>query len=221
MTRSDENIKKDIVDELYWDSRIDAARIHVDVDKGTVKLSGEVGAYSDLAAACSSAWSIEGVINVVEDLQVTYATPPVLPTDSEIETHASNVLAWEPAIDETTIQVSVSGRSVTIEGTVDAHWKKSFVEAKLASMRGILRIENLLAVVPSQKVADERIAESIVRALERDSDVDADDITVEVSDGVVTLLGTVPTWSARRAAESDASRTVGVVDVHNELTLAA
>ena len=40
MTPTDEDIKKDVVDELDWDSRIDASDIFVEVENGEVLLSG-------------------------------------------------------------------------------------------------------------------------------------------------------------------------------------
>ncbi len=56
--------------------------------------------------------------------------------------------------------------------------------------------------------------------MRRDPLVDPQDVTVEVTNGVFTLTGTVPTWSARQAADSAASFTDGVTEVHNELRIA-
>jgi osmotically-inducible protein OsmY len=42
-------------------------------------------------------------------------------------------------------------------------------------------------------------------------------VTIEVVDGIVTLTGTVPTWSARRAAVNAAEFTRGVIDVIDDL----
>jgi len=40
MARSDEVIKKDVVDELYWDNRIDASKVTATVNDGAVTLAG-------------------------------------------------------------------------------------------------------------------------------------------------------------------------------------
>jgi osmotically-inducible protein OsmY len=37
--RTDEQIKKDIVDHLAWDSSVDASKVKVEVDRGNVVLS--------------------------------------------------------------------------------------------------------------------------------------------------------------------------------------
>lgn len=219
--RSDEQIKKDIVDELFWDNRIDASKVNVTVENGVVTLDGEVLTYSDISAARAAAWRMEGVIDVVNNLRVNYTSPPVLPTDDEIRTRANNILAWEPSIDESTIGVSVLGGIVTLEGTVDAYWKKAFAESKVMGIRGILGIENKLAVTPVKTISDEAVANDVVAALKRDVLVDEDQVTVEVTDGTVRLSGKVPGWASRGAAENDAIYTAGVRNVRNELKLAA
>lgn len=220
--RTDEEIKKDIVDELYWDSRIDASDVTVTVDNGVVTLSGTVPLYGDRAACRWGAQRIRGVIDVIDDaLVVKYPTPPALPDDTEIQQRAYNLLAWEPTIDEASLTVSVVGGNVVLEGTVDAYWKRSSAENRIARIRGIYSVDNRLAVVPSHRVDDELIAKDVVGALERDFQVDPDDVTVAVNDGIVTLSGTVPSWVARRAAESDAVLTSGVIGVRNELAMGA
>lgn len=67
------------------------------------------------------------------------------------------------------------------------------------------------------KRSDARIEEEVVQRLEDADWVDASDIEVEVSDGVVTLGGEVETREERRAAEDVAAEVAGVVDVVNTL----
>jgi osmotically-inducible protein OsmY len=221
MTRLDEEIKKDIVDELYWDTRIDAAKVNVTVNGGVATLSGEVPTFGDLSAARMSAWQIAGVVDVIDELRVAYVTPPTLPTDGEIESRVNSILLWDPVIQDADVSVTVAGGIVTLEGVVNTHWKRRLVEEKIAGIRGVLNIENKLAVAPTEKIGDEYIAEDVVAALDRDINVSPEDVEVQVSNGVVRLFGTVPHWTARQAAERDASLTAGVVDVQNELRLAA
>ncbi len=221
MKRVDEHIKKDIVDELYWDDRIDASKISVTVDEGVVNLTGQVPSYGDLALTRTAAWRIAGVTDVVDNLQVGYISPPALPGDSEIKSQADSLLLWDPTIDEKPIEITVIDGVVTLSGTIDAYWKKMFVEDKLFGLRGVLDIKNKLAVVPSQRLSDELVARNIVAAMERDVMVESEDVNVEVNNGVVHLTGKVPSWTTRYYAELDAARTAGVVDVTNELRIAA
>ncbi len=218
--RMDEEIKKDIVDELYWDTRIDASKVTVTVEGGVVTLDGEVPTYGDVVGARAAAYGIDGVIDVIDTLTVRYATTPQLPSDTVIRERILNLLAWETVVNDENITVTVRNGVVSLEGTVNAHWKRLFVENKLAGVNGVLAIENKLAIVPLERISDELIAEDVVNALERDVRVNAEDVEVEVVDGIVTLTGSVPRWNARQAAELDASLTAGVIDVINKVTVA-
>ena len=221
MIRSDEQIKKDIVDELYWDTSIDASKVSVTVDHGVVTLTGEVPTYGELTTARSAAWRIEGVLDVMDNLTVSYVMPPELPSDTELRTRVINILTWEPAIDETELTASVTDGIVTVEGTVDSYWKRPYVENRIAGLRGVLGIENRIAVVPTRKMTDEVVAQDVTSALKRDVLVDPRNVTVAVTDGIVTLTGSVPGWASRHSAERDAANTAGVVAVRNELKIAA
>jgi osmotically-inducible protein OsmY len=65
--------------------------------------------------------------------------------------------------------------------------------------------------------ADERIQEEINEELTRHSDIDASEIEVKVSNGEVTLTGTVDHRDAKRMAEDCAERVSGVTDVQNQI----
>ncbi|WP_413612249.1 BON domain-containing protein [Bdellovibrio sp. HCB-110] len=67
------------------------------------------------------------------------------------------------------------------------------------------------------KRSDERINEEINEMLTRHSSIDADDITVEVKEGEVTLSGTVPERRMKHLAEDVAEGCFGVRDVTNNI----
>lgn len=67
------------------------------------------------------------------------------------------------------------------------------------------------------KRSDERIKDEVCEVLYRDQHIDATDIEVEVSEGVVTLKGTIDTRWSKRHAEGRVEHLFGVEDVHNEL----
>jgi len=69
--------------------------------------------------------------------------------------------------------------------------------------------------------SDDRIKEDINDRLSDDVFVDATDIDVTVSQGEVTLTGTVETRSAKRRAEDIAEEVSGVKNVENRLRLAS
>src|SRR5262249_35572889 len=65
--------------------------------------------------------------------------------------------------------------------------------------------------------SDERLRETICEGMTESPQLDASDVDVSVSGGIVTLQGTVPTRYAKRLAEQMADSVGGVRDVHNEL----
>jgi osmotically-inducible protein OsmY len=215
--RTDEEIKKNLIDQLYWDSRVDASRITVEVNTGKVKLSGTVPSYWARRNAERDAWAMPGVI--VVDNQIHVGGLATTPSDDEIWSDIETVFRWNPDINEADIKVSVEGGWVTLEGTVDTLWQKYRAEDLATDVRGILGITNKLSVVPTEDIVDEKMAGEIVAALDRDVNVDINSVDVRVENGVVTLSGTVPTWKARLDAYEKAVFTKGVIDINDNLVI--
>lgn len=78
---------------------------------------------------------------------------------------------------------------------------------------------NTLGVLPAEEDSDDAIGDAVRLVLDRDPAVHATGIEVDTRDGVVTLDGTIPAASERRAAEHDAWYVWGVRDVINHLTV--
>lgn len=64
---------------------------------------------------------------------------------------------------------------------------------------------------------DERIKEEVCEILTRHSDIDAHEIEVEVSEGVVTLEGNVPERRMKHMAEDAIEHSYGVKEVNNNI----
>lgn len=219
MARKEDEIRKDVLDELRWDTRVDAAAVTVEVKDGIVTLGGEVPTYQERAAAVESAISVSGVKDVVNEIAIHPLDVPTLPADADIQDRIRTMLEWNTRINEADIQTSVVDGIVTLEGAVDTHWKRPYVEEIVGNIRGVVAIHNNLAVVPTRSVTDQIIAEDVVAALKRNLLVDADSIEVRVENAIVTLSGRVSSHAERKAAEGDASITSGVVEVRNKLTV--
>lgn len=219
MHRSDEAIKRDIMDEMYWDYRVDAADVKVEVDDGKVTLSGTVPSYTARIAAENDSWMIRDVKDVANRLRVKFPKTFTVPSDEEIRTNATRALAWNPDVYSLDIVVSVTAGMVKLEGTVDSYWKRWKAEDLVSDLRGVIDVENHLAVVPSDEFVDKEIAKDIEDALDRNIYVDAESITVKVENGKATLTGTVPTYYSRNKAYSSAAFTPGVTEVENEVVI--
>jgi osmotically-inducible protein OsmY len=220
MSKIDEELKKKIVDHLYWDSRIDTSDVKVEVDNRKVKLTGSVPNFAASEAALFTVWSVKGVIGVDNKLEVKPVIDGKTPIDSDIEKNIEQLLTWNKSIYGPEIDVSVEAGIVELRGKVDAFWKKMKVEELASHVLGVVKIINLIAIVPSKAIADDVISRDIIEALNRSDNIDADAIDVKVKDGKVTLSGAVGNWIAYRTAWNCAVNTVGVKDVENKLKIA-
>jgi hyperosmotically inducible protein len=219
-TRSSEDIRKDVVDQLYWDGRVDAASVEVEVVEGAVRLKGAVSTPSARRAAEEDAWQVPGVKAVESGLTVVYPDAVEAPADEVIGANLAGVLSGTADLENADLDVAVHNGRVTLRGTVDAYWKKRRAEDLAATFTGVQGVRNELAVVPSGAYEDKLIADSIVAALERDIPDDVEAVNVQVNGGQVTLSGSVSSLSTFRAAQQAAEFTPGVVGVGNELTIA-
>lgn len=217
MIRTDEQIKKDVVDELYWDYRVDASEVKVEVENGQITLTGTVPTYTARNAATSDAWAIAGVKGVTNLLAILFPPTFDVPSDDEIKRRAEMRLAWNAEIYSVDIDISVIGGLVRLEGTVDAYWKHWKAEQLVADLKGVTGVENHLAIVPSESCVDQEIGQEIESAMERSTYIYAEDVTVSVDHGNVVLTGSVPTYYARERAFEIAANTVGVVNVENNI----
>lgn len=68
-----------------------------------------------------------------------------------------------------------------------------------------------------ERRSDRDLKQRILRELKWDSRIAWASISVDVTDGIVTLIGTVPTYVQKIAAQEAAHRVQGVLDVANDI----
>jgi hyperosmotically inducible protein len=213
MTRNDELVKKDVVDQLYWDSRFDSSEIKVEVSGGTVTLSGTLPSLSACMSAVEDARDVSGVLRVKNMLKTKVPELADTQTDEEIKMSVESMLSWNPGIISTDIGVTVEMGEVTLEGTVFSYGEKAKAEKIVMEAAGTTGVTNKLSVVPTRKKEDREIAADIMAAIDRNAHIDIEWVDVKVADGIVTLSGTVPDDRAYDAAHHTAANTPGVIDI--------
>jgi osmotically-inducible protein OsmY len=213
---SDEDIDKQIIDELFWDNSVNVADVAVTVQEGVVTLEGTVPSYRAKVTATDDAYDVTGVILVDNRIKVEYSEPL---TDSEIKQNIENALSWDFDLDSQKIRVTVNNGEAKLLGTVDAYWKKMTSETDVSKVRGVRSIKNEIAIVPTNERQDELIAKDVEEALRRKWLVDVNDVDVRVEHGNVTLTGDVPSRFARIEADEAAFFTDGVMEVDNKLAI--
>lgn len=215
--RTDAELQSDILNELACDSTVDATEVGVQVKRGVVTLTGAIPSYPKKLAAVEAAHRVRGVLDVVNNLQVR--VPAIWErTDEQVAACARAALKADVLVPDERIQSTVSDGMVTLEGRVDAWPQRVHAEECVQRLTGVKGVVNLISVARSTARADD-IKRQIEGALRRQAEREASRIDVAVSDGVVTLTGTVRSWAERNAVERAAQFVTGVRRVDDRTTL--
>lgn len=216
---TDTDIKNNVVAELIWDNRIDETNITVDVDNGVVTLKGNVYGMFQKRIAEIDATQVMGVLDVNNNLEVTYAGIIKVPPDVEIAERIRNIIMWDQDLNSFEINVKINKGIVTLSGNVNSYWKKYYAEDIASNVMGVIGVINQIVIVPTENIEDHTIAEDIEGSLERRLAVNEDDIDVQVEEGVVTISGEVENWASWRAAMDAVVYTSGVKDIEDRIRI--
>jgi len=214
--RTDEDIQRDVLDELRWDTRVHPNEIGVAVKDGIVALTGWVDSYMKKMAAESAAHRVHGVKAVANDIEVRLPGSAER-TDPDLAAAVLSALRWDAGIPAGKLDVTVSQGWVTLKGEVEYGFEKKDAERAIRHISGIKGITNLIVVRPHVLPTD--LKEQIEKELVRNAETDARNITVEVQGSKVILRGTVRAYAEKKAAEDAAWSTPGVSEVDNRITI--
>ncbi len=224
--RSDFQIDQEVEKRLRWDALVDHGQIRVQVNDGTVTLSGTVGSAVERTRASVDAW-VAGVKGVdTSALKVRkWAKEPmerkreyVDASDAEIKSALDTALAYDPRVFSFDVYVHVRDGIVTLRGTVDNLKAKRAAGRVARHTVGVLRVYNRIKVRPSTP-SDAEINTAINDAMLWDPFVDAHEVKVTVKGGDVYLDGKVDSYFEKGRADDVAARIHGVVSVVNRLNV--
>jgi len=215
--KTDVQIQKQVLAELLWDTRVKATDVGVEVENGVVTLTGTVDSYAKQLAAREAAHRVAGVLDVADDIRVV---PPASGqhTDTDIAEAVRHALTWDVFVPEEQIRSTVTNGYVTLTGDVTHFSQRDDAERAVRALHGVKNVFNEI-VVKSTAVEAQAVRGAIERALERRAEREARQVAVQVSDGTVTLSGTVSTYPERRAVFEAASHAPGVRSVVDELRM--
>jgi osmotically-inducible protein OsmY len=214
--RTDEEIQADVLEELKWDTRVRPNEIGVAVKDGIVTLTGWVDSYLKKMAAEEAAHRVRGVKAVANDIEVRLPGSAER-TDADLAKAVLNALRWEAAIPAGKLDVTVSQGWVTLKGEVEYAFQKRDAERVVQRLCGVKGVTNLITLKPPVSPTD--LKQQIERALIRNAETDARNITVEVQGSKVILRGTVRSYAEKQAAEDTAWAAPGVSEVENYIMI--
>ncbi|MFW5872017.1 MAG: BON domain-containing protein, partial [bacterium] len=175
--------------------------------------------YAELSAAEADVLIVNDVNEVLNKLEVRFPENYEMPGDDKLEEVINKTLKWTSGINSENIDVAVENNLVVLEGSVDSLWKKTEAEKIAGTLHGVSGVTNKIAVVPTNNLEDEIIAEDIENALARSFYIDSNNLDIIVENGQVTISGIVSSRRAFIEAESIASYTKGVKNVDNDIVI--
>jgi osmotically-inducible protein OsmY len=214
--KSDNEIERDVRDELKWDPDLDASDIAVSVKDGVVTLAGFTKSYTDRREAEIAAKRVAGVRAVANDIEVRLPAIDQRP-DPDIARDAVAALKAALPISYDRIKVVLNDGWLTLEGGVEWQYQKTTAENAVRRVKGVKGVTNVITVKP--KVQSTELQRKILDAFRRNAEVDANRITVEANGSEVVLKGTVRSWIEREEAERVAWSAPGVTRVEDRIVV--
>lgn len=207
-------VRDAVVQQLEWDSEVDATDIGVTARGGVVTLTGFIDTYAGKLAAERVAKQVRGVRAVANDIQVRLRLER---TDPEIAADIDSALRLRPAIPES-VQAVVHAGHVSLTGRVPTFFVRALASEAVRHVRGVRDVVNYCTVEPAASVRDLR--RRIVQALHRSAEVDARGVAIDVEGSIVRLEGEVGSWAEMEAVENAVIHAPGITGVDNRITIA-
>ena len=215
--RADQDIRRDLERQLEWEPSIDAREIGVSVKDGVATLSGFVHSFLEKIDAERAAKRVVGVVGLANDIEVR---PRDQRTDGEIAQAAVEALKHYTSIPQGKVRPVVKNGVVTLEGEVEWQFQREAALAAVRGLRGVKYVTDQIALKPTARPSPSDIKTKIEEALKRSAQVDARKVTVAMTDGTVTLKGSVRSYWEREEAETAAWAAPGVTRVDNRIEVA-
>lgn len=212
--KTDMQLKKDVEDELQWDTSVDAAGIGVEVKDRVVTLSGHLKSYAEKLAAERIVQRVGGVKAVVVELDVRLPGESRR-TDEDVAGAVRSILNWTVGVPEDKVHVQVEKGMVTLSGEVDNGYQRNLAERSISGVRGLVGVLNDIRIGSTVEADD--VGRKIAEALKRHAEREAKHIEVRIHDGTVTLRGSVSSFAERSVARGVAWSAPGVRAVVDNL----
>ena len=214
---SNDDLERSVADELFWDPKVDNGAIAVSAEDGVVTLRGTVGSFRQKREATQDAERIFGVTSVNNDLEVRILNQDRR-DDADLRGAVLQALMLDGLV-PSTIDAKVDDGMVTLTGTANWQFERDEAEFVASNILGVVSVDDQIDLVPAAPSTGD-VRHSIKKAMERNAKLDADSLSVDSSNGTITLDGTVSSWADHDEAVAAAWAAPGVTDVEDHILVA-
>ncbi|MBO0823106.1 MAG: BON domain-containing protein [Actinobacteria bacterium] len=211
---TDEQLRSNVTEELFWDPRIDSGAVAVSARNGMITLRGTVGSFQEKRDAANDALRLYGVTGVTNELQVRLLDDAQR-EDADLRGAVLQALTLDSLVPPT-VNAAVTDGWVTLTGTTSWQYQRDEAESRAGNIAGVVAVTNDIELAPPAPAAA-GIRQSISDAMQRNARIDADSITVDTGNSTVTLHGTVSSWADHDDAITAAWAAPGVTNVIDDL----
>ncbi len=215
--KTDRELQQDVLAELKWDPKVNAANIGVEVIRGVVTLSGHVDSLAEKWNAEQAAKRVFGVKTIAIELDVMVPGSNQK-SDTEIALAVNDALKWNIYKLGNRVLIKVEDGIVTLTGEVNWFHERLSAENSIRYITGVRSVNNLIYIKPSVSLNLVKI--DIERALKRRAHEDAQDISVSVQGDEVILGGKVHNWVEKSLAIDAVWGVPGVKKVTDHMVFA-
>jgi osmotically-inducible protein OsmY len=213
---SDNELELNVSAELLWDPKLDSASVAVSAADGVVTLRGTVGSFREKREAKQDAERVYGVKSVDNELQVRILNENRR-DDADLRGGVLQALMLDSIV-PSTIDAKVDDGWVTLTGTAEWQFQRDEAEFVAANILGVVGVESEIELMgPTPSAGD--VKSSIKKAMKRNAKLDAESVSVDSSNGTVTLSGTVSSWADHDEAVAAAWAAPGVRSVKDHILI--
>jgi osmotically-inducible protein OsmY len=200
---------------LIDDPHVSTAEIEVTCDKGVITLNGTAPNLATKQYAVQDAEKVNGVVGVIDEINLAPSSRP----DFDIAQDVRHAIVNNQMIATSWITVTSTDGMVQLEGQVGSWAERQEAGIVASEVRGVRSVNNLLRVRYAGKRSDEQIQDDAEARLDLDIYLNGLPVTVAVTNGDVTLSGTVGSKFEMDRAEQAVRYLAGVKSVTNNLRI--
>lgn len=214
MKKSNEVLRKEVIEAIKWQPLLQPNNIDVLVEEGVATLEGTVDNYTQKREAEDTVKHVSGVKAVVDNVKVDLS---LVSTKNDTDINSSVVKALQDnwAVPDQRLRVEVEQGWVTLEGILHWNFQRKAADNAIRYLEGVRGVIDKIKI--EAEVKNELGTEMVEKALSRSWILDIDNIKVRVDGKTIFLRGIVKSLFQKEEAERIAWNTPGVWYVDNEL----